>query len=199
MPTVFKQVLSDSFPYANGDLHTLNANWVYDVGSFGITTNVCYATANPCLAYRADAGPFADQYSEATVSLTVVGGTQNCGPGVRIAAGANTGYYIQLATNLTQLVRDVAGSVVVLVTTGVSFATGDVCRLAAVGNLLTVYKNGAPLAGFTNILDTAIASGYLGQFGAGIATSNGLTSWAGGTALVQAGGLSPGFDFGYRE
>ena len=188
MPAKFMQLASDAFPYANGDLHTANANWVYSVGSFLVSSNKCYANANPCLAYRSDVGVQTDQYADFTCVITVASGTQNCGPAVRVQPGATSGYYVQLGSDQTQLTRNVTGTNTALATVATGyFATGDVCRLAIVGNALTVYKNGMALPGFTGIVDTTFASGYLGMFGAAALTDNGASVWAGGTVSNTQG------------
>lgn len=179
---VSTQLLSDSFSYTNGDLHTKNASWVYGVGTFQVSSNKVFSSAAGIdSAFRSDQVWQNDQYSEVTAVITGNSATQNGGPAVRVAPGATTFYGIQYANNAFNILKEVAGALTVLASFGSGFAvTGDVVRLQVVGNCLTAFKNGVPVAGLTNITDNSIASGSAGIWAAGNATINGYSSWAGG-------------------
>ncbi len=182
---VSTQLLSDSFVYANGDLHTRNANWVYGVGTFQVSSNKVFSSAAGIdSAYRSDQVWPNDQYSEVTAVITGNSATQNGGPAVRVAAGATTFYGIQYANNAFNILKEVAGTLTVLASHGSGLAvTGDLVRLQVVGNCLTAFINGVAVAGLTNITDNSIASGNAGIWAAGNATINGYSSWAGGKVL----------------
>lgn len=179
---VSTQLLSDAFPYANGDLHTDNANWVYGAGTLQVSANKVFASsASVSSAFRSDQVWPADQYSETTM---VIGGTaavQNGGPAIRVAAGATTFYGVQCASATFALIKEVAGTLTSLGTNAVFPITGDVIRIQVVGNALTVLKNGVPVIGMTNIVDNSIASGNAGLWGVGNSTTNGYSTWAGGS------------------
>lgn len=174
------QSLSDSFVYANGDLHTDNPNWVYQTGSFQISANKCFPSANPCLAYRSDVVWPADQYSRVTAVVAVAAATQNCGPAVRVSTSATTGYVVQYATNLLRISKYVAGVNTTLATSTVNPITGDVVELIAIGSQIVCLLNGHMAC---SAVDTSIASGNAGLFGAANATSNGFSAWDGGSVL----------------
>lgn len=179
---VSTQLLADLFPYANGNLHTQNANWVFGAGTLQVSANKVFASsASVSSAFRSDQVWPADQYSETTM---VIGGTaavQNGGPAVRVAAGATTFYGVQCASATFALIKEVAGTLTSLGTNAVFPVTGDVIRLQVVGNTLTVFKNGVAVTGMTNIVDNSIASGNAGLWGVGNSTTNGYSTWAGGS------------------
>lgn len=179
---VVTQLLSDSFPYANGNLHTANANWVFGANTFQVSANKVFASsASVSSAFRSDQVWPADQYSETTMVIGGTAATQNGGPAVRVAAGATTFYGVQCASATFALIKEVAGVLTSLGTNAVFPVTGDVIRIQAVGNSLTVFKNGVAVSGMTNITDNSIASGSAGLWGVGNATTNGYSTWAGGS------------------
>ena len=177
------QVLSDSFVYANGDLHTRNSNWVYQTGSFQISSNKCYASANPCWSHRSDDTSGSNQYSRVTAVVTVAAGVQNCGPGVRMISGSQwgTGYYAQFANN--QLVLNVLNNTTATqLGSSASFPiTGDVIETNVQGICIRVLKNSTPVI---TAFDTTYSAGQTGIYGAANATSNGFSAWSGGTSNV---------------
>jgi hypothetical protein len=190
---------SDAFPYANGDLHAANANWVYEGASaFSIATNKCYyAAASPGLAYRADVSPAGnDQWAQATMVITGSSATQNVGPAVRLGAAALTAYIVQCGSDLLQLTKYVNGTPTALASaTPNSTANGDIILLTAEGSILTVYKNATQVI---QVTDSAIAGGNIGIFGAGNATVNGFSAWSGGCKIDPVNGSSlssVGFSF----
>lgn len=177
---VSTQLLTDAFPYANGDLHTANANWVYQTGTFTVSTNKVFSQTSG-FAYRTDTAWQADQYSQVTAVVTAGSATQNTGPAVRISTSADNAYCIQYANNLFRLSKCAAGTFTALANASTALPiTGDVIRLQVVGNVLTVFQNGTAVAGLTNIVDNTFATGSAGIFGAGTATANGFSAWAGG-------------------
>lgn len=180
---VSTQLLTDSFPYANGNLHTANANWVFQTGVFTVSSNKVFSSTTG-FAYRTDTTWQADQYSEVTAVVATSSATQNCGPAVRVSTSADNAYCIQFANNLFQISKCVAGTFTPLATSGSFPVTGDVIRLQVVGNVLTCFKNGTAVTGLTNIVDNTFASGQAGIFGAGNAVQNGYSAWNGGK--VQA-------------
>ena len=177
---VVTQLASDSFTYANGDLHAANANWAYEGSStFQVSSDKVFSShAGINLTYRSDLTPSNDQYSEVTAVVTGNASGQNCGPAVRVSSSATTCYAVQYANNTFTVFKEVAGTLTVLNSVASGFpVTGDVIRLYAVGTLLVVTKNGAFVMSAT---DNSIASGNVGLFGAGSATTNGYSSWDGG-------------------
>lgn len=178
---------TDSFVYSNGDLHTKNANWVYNgTSSFTVSSDKVYyssTTQNPGLAYRTDITPDNDQYSEVTAVVTGVSGTQNCGPAVRISTSAVHGYYVAFANDLFILARaNSNGSATALASSTNRPVTGDVIRLVVRGSTLVVYQNGIAIMSAT---DATYTSGAVGIFGAGNATINGFSAWNGGNYSWQ--------------
>jgi hypothetical protein len=173
---------SDLVPYTNGDLHTKNANWVYQgASSFTVSSNKVYSNvAGISFAYRSDiSAPTNDQWAEEVVSLTTVTGTQNSGPAVRVSTSAQTAYILQMGTNLLRLSSVIAGVTATLGDALSPAVTGDAVRITVVGTTLKVFKNGVLVIG--PITDANIASGNVGIFSAGNATVNGFSKWAGGS------------------
>jgi hypothetical protein len=175
---------SDTFTYANGDLHTANANWVYEGSStFTISSNICYVTAAqlPAFTYRSDAQPVGnDQWAQCTMHITG-NSAQNCGPAVRIATGAQTAYAAQCATSLLRLIKYVNGTITVLGTASPNnTSNGDVILVTAIGSTITLYQNGTQKV---QVTDTAITSGNVGIFGAGSGTLNGPSAFQGGSII----------------
>lgn len=178
------QLLSDLFPYANGDLHTANANWTYGVGTFQVSANKVFSSnAAVSSAFRSDQVWPADQYAEVTAVIGGTSATQNGGAAVRVANGATTFYGVQYASATFGLIREVAGTLTTIGSSAAFPVTGDLIRLQVVGNALTVFKNGTAVAGMTNIVDTNIASGSAGLWGVGTVTLNGYSTWAGGSVV----------------
>ncbi len=169
---------TDTFTYANGDLHTANVNWVYPAGSFTVSSNVVYcSSATVSSAYRNDLSPGADQYAQCTAVITTVGATQNTGPAVRMQTGANSYYFIQYATNNFNIARMIAGTIFVLLT-GTTFpVNGDTIKLSMRGNVLTAWINGIAIQ---SVVDNTHVSGKVGIYGAGNTVANGIDNWEGG-------------------
>lgn len=181
--------INDSIPYANGDLHTANASWVYEGSSaFTVSTNkVFYSTVAqvPGFAYRSDATPGNDQWSQCTMVIAGTGATQNCGPAVRVSASQATGYYVQCANNLFALSKIVNGTPTQLGTSGTFPTTGGKVTLMVTGSTLRVFLNGVKQI---EVTDTDITSGNVGIMGAGNSLTNGVSAIAGGTVITSANG-----------
>lgn len=178
------QAVTDSFSYANGDLHTANASWVYAVGTFNVNSNAAFGSAAASFSYRND-GPLAtaNEYSQATLVETVSNVTQNHGPCVRMSTSVQTGYCLQLANDIFRLIFWNAGSAVVLADYTASAGvpkTGDVVLISVISTTIRVYKNGACLAPCGTV-DTNLATGATGLFSNGNANSNGVSSFQSGT------------------
>jgi hypothetical protein len=180
---------SDLVPYANGDLHTANANWVYDNGTYTVLSNAVYCSAAAAfpfnVAHRSDASPGADQYAECVVIIGTNSGVQNGGPAVRIGAGGTTYYALQLANNISHIVRASGGVLTVIRSSTVAAVTGDRWRITARANVITAWRNGIAMG---SVIDNTLSSGNVGMVNAGNATLNGFTAWAGGNYVWQQTG-----------
>lgn len=179
---VSAQLLSDAISYANGDLHTDNANWVYGAGTFQVSANKIFSSATGInSAYRSDQVWPNDQYAETTVVITGAAATQSNGPAVRVAPGAITFYGVQCASATFFLIKEVAGTLTTIGSNAVFPVTGDVIRLQVIGNSLTVFKNGVAVSGMTNIIDNSIASGNAGIWSSANSVTNGISAWDAGS------------------
>lgn len=168
--------LVDSVPYANGDLHTANVNWVYQTGTFNVNANAIFGSAASSLAYRSDGANTANEFAQATVIETVASAAQNHGPCVRVQTGSLTAYCLQLAIDSFRIIYLNAGVITTLYSfdTSVFPLTGDVLKIQAVGNLLSGFRNGVLLGSVT---DPNIASGLTGLVSFGNANSNGVSNF----------------------
>ena len=177
---------SDSFTYANGDLHAANSNWAYEGSSaFTISSDVVYSTAsqNPNFAYRSDFSSNSDQWAQVTAVVTGTS-TQNCGVAVRISSSQQTAYIVQYWNNGLRLGKYINGTFTLLVNADTFFpVTGDKLLLVAQGTTITLYKNGTQVAQAT---DSSISSGLVGIFGAGSGTLNGFSAFQCGN-VVETG------------
>lgn len=179
------QLVSDAFAYSNGDLHTQNANWAYENGTFQVSSNKCFGSSGGGLAYRSDVSANANQYAQVTAVVTGSSGVQNCGPAVRVSTSANTAYFLQYASDLFTLRKVVAGTVTTLASSSSFPANGDILAIYAIGSLIVVTKNGLLVMSAS---DAAIASGNVGLSNTGSSTTNGFSSFSGGnlTALFSS-------------
>ena len=181
--------ISDSIAYSNGDLHTKNANWVYEGSSaFTVSGNkVYYATTaqNPGFAYRSDAAAGPDQWAQCSMVITAASGTQNCGPAVRISASQQSAYYVSAANNLMRLSKIVNGTATSLGTSGTFPVTNSNILLTALGSTISVFMAGVKLI---EVTDTDLTTGNAGISGAGNATSNGFNVMYCGTLISVPSG-----------
>jgi len=175
-------VVTDTFSYANGDLHAANANWVYQVGTFTVSSNAVYGQATLALAYRTD-GPTstANEWAQETVVETGVSGTQVNGPCVRMQTAASTAYCAGIALDEVDIFLWNAGALTVLKALGTP-KTGDVIRIQATGTTISIYQNGI-LQG--SVTDATIASGNTGIYSSSNTTANGATNFQSGTVTSQ--------------
>lgn len=187
-----KQLISDSFAYADGDLHAANVNWAYvTTSTFAVSTNRVFSShAGLNFTYRSDFPTLVNQYSQVTAVIGGTSVTQNGGPAVFIDTTTQTAYVVQYASNIFRL-QIIAGGGLTLLGSNDAAApvTGDIIRLQLLNQALTVFKNGVAVTGMTNISNSAIISGRPGLFGAGNATLNGYTTFSAGTFT----GLAPNF------
>lgn len=176
------QLVADVFPYANGDLHTANVNWTYQSGSYNVNANRAFSSAALSFTFRSDVTPGNDQYAEAVMVVGGNSGTQNGGPCVRMAAGAQTAYCIQTASNILRISRWLAGSQTTMFENdSVVPITGDLLRIQAKGTLISIFKNGTLIG---SIVDPSIASGNVGFAFAGNSTTNGVSSFDAGNLVT---------------
>jgi hypothetical protein len=151
------------------DLHSYNANWVENSGTFNIKNvggafGVLAATyvGGNALASWQGASFSADQWAQLTM-FTVTSG-QGIGPAARVAASGNSGYFYRPASATTRVLYKInAGSYTLLGTSNTSHANaiGDVLRIAVIGSSIRCYINGA-LESFGAITDATLASGFPG-------------------------------------
>lgn len=174
--------ITDTVPYANGDLHTANANWVYVSGTFTVSSGVVYgSSAGTQQAYRSDGPNATNAYAQATMVIAGNSATQNIGPCIRLQSGALTGYCILAANNTLRLRLYSSGSPTDLaIYDSQAPVTGDVLRIQGVGSLIQLYKNNVCLTP-CGVTDTNVVSGFTGIVGAASATVNGWSNFQSGT------------------
>lgn len=170
--------ITDAIAYSNGDLHTANASWVYQTGTFNVNSNAAFGSSATSLAYRSDGANTASEFAQETVVETVVSATQNHGPCVRVQTGAFSGYCLQLATNTFIVGIWNAGAFTPLGTFASSApVTGDVVKITAVGSTISGYKNGILIGSVT---DATFSTGETGAYSAASANSNGFSNFQSG-------------------
>jgi hypothetical protein len=174
--------VADTIGYSNGDLHTANANWTYQTGTFSTTSNVVYGSSATSLAYRSDGANTASEFAQERVVVTGnILSAQNAGPCVRVQTGAFTAYCIQLATNAFRISIWNAGVLTVLANFDASApVSGDIVKITASGTTISGFKNGV-LVGTAS--DAVIASGFTGMYSAGSATINGASTFQSGQII----------------
>lgn len=172
---------TDNFNRADG---ALGANWTTVPGksAIAISGNTAAASAvdpSMCAAYW-NADTFsADQYAQVTRIFGAQG--DDNWPIVRASISAATFYRVDTSNYITKSVNGVE-SYVGAVFSGFAASTtsGDVIRLAVVGNVLTLYKNGVSQGSRTDS-SSPITSGAPGMFlWVGSTTTNYLDNWEGG-------------------
>lgn len=175
--------VTDAVSYANGDLHTANANWVYTAGTFTVSSNIVYSSAaGVTTAYRSDGPNTANEYAQETMGLISAGsGVQVVGPCVRMATGSSAGYCVDSANDTLRIYVVTAGALAansLFSADNQAPVTGDIVRIQASGSLISLYKNGLLLGSVT---DTTYTTGVTGILGASNATSNGFNNFQSGT------------------
>ena len=154
------------------DLHTYNANWVENSGTFEIrNTTGSYGVqgatfvGSNALASWQGAVLSNDQWAQVTIFSLSTG--QSVGPAVRCAASGNTGYFYRGSGASARVLYRINGGTFSLLATGTTHvnAVGDVLRLVVIGSTLYCYVNGV-LDTFGAITDaTPLTSGHAGVQG----------------------------------
>lgn len=146
-------------------LTAYSANWaaVTSNGLVDATLDAVRANSSSTDAFvRWAADSFAnDQYCQVRVHTLSSGGTTANGPAVRMAAGATTCYYCALRFDTLVLWKIVAGTFTQIGAAAGPATTNDIIRIEAVGDQITVKKNGIVVIG--PVTDSAIASGSAGM------------------------------------
>lgn len=175
---------TDTMTYANGNLNTANPNWVFQTGTYTVSSNVAYGqNAALALAYRSDGANTINEWAQSTMVIAAT--TQATGPCVRMQSGASTAYCLVATSNLLRLF---------LVSAGVGTAlgnydsqapvTGDVLKVVAVGSIIMGYKcpGGSNCVLLGSAADTTITTaGFTGLYSNANATSNGVSNFQAGT------------------
>lgn len=198
---------SDSFPYASGNLTSVDGgNWANNSSvstllfvhtgspnSVGPSnTSSCSAGAgNGCFVRWTGAGGTAPASQSTQVTYTAFY-FQALGPAVRVSSTAQTGYAAYCSGGASgdfpacALVKVVNGTATTLVGTGSTFPTGATVKLTASGTTttsLTLTVNGATYATYTDS-SSPITSGTWGLLSNGQGTSR-------TTAISNATGTTP--------
>ena len=170
---------------ANTDLHSFNASFVENAGSFNLNASNQLKTnatsSGNALATYQGATFENDQWAQATS-----GNGGDVGVAVRGATSAYTGYFYRPgASNTRVLGRVVAGTITVLATSNTSHTNvaGDMYRLVVIGTTLYCYLNGV-LENFGAITDSTISSGFPGIEG-GSSTGGVLYMYMCGNAAIS--------------
>jgi hypothetical protein len=154
------------------DLHTYNANWIENSGTFEIrdttdTYGVESATqvGGNTLASWQGATLNNDQWAQTTI-YTLSSGS-SVGPAVRVATSGNTGYFYRGSGASARVLYRINAGSYTLLGTGTTHvnAVGDVLRLVVIGSTLYCYVNGV-LDTFGAIVDASpLTSGFAGVQG----------------------------------
>jgi hypothetical protein len=187
---------SDNFNRANNA--DVGANWTPVTGfsSAQIVGNRVQASAtgvDVAERYSGISWPN-DQYSQC-VAATVESGS-NVGPCVRLSAAAMTGYVTSCESAQSTLYRVNAGDFNAI-GTGAGIVAGDVLRLEAQGDQITLFVNAVTRIGPITNSDIASGSAGIGLFVDTLANGE-IDDWQGGD-FVAAGGQSPRSQHQFRR
>jgi hypothetical protein len=171
------------------DRGSLGANWSASAGSFTITSNTLAKASNGPSYYDfcryVTALGSADHYSQA--SLTTVGALCLQGPGTRLSASANSGYYCGISSNQMLLQKVTAGNPTQLTSgyTGLA-SVGWVLKLDSTGSTHTGYVDGVSKCSATDSTFSELYGGLLGYYPLdsildNFETSDGLGGGGGGS------------------
>ena len=150
-------------------------------------------TDQACAARYIGTGTFTnDQFSSAKIIIPALN-NNNCTFGAIARAGAGTNgarsyyeFYTELNTGsyslVTRLTKWVAGVRTVLASGNVTWASGDLIEIEAVGTTVRGCRNGVAVAGFS-VTDTALTTGLPGVTSAGGNSIRG-DDWTGGSATA---------------
>jgi hypothetical protein len=184
------QIATDAFAGTDG---SLGANWTTPTGATALQVASHLVepstTAADCTSLYTGASFGNDQYSEVTISALTI--NNYLSPVVRGSTTASTLYKANINQAGTKSIaigiyREVAGASTLLG----SYITmtpqvGDVIRLSAVGNIISLFQNGFLLCQVQDLGATAITSGAPGitlYITSGGLTNNQVSKWAGGNA-----------------
>lgn len=179
--------ITDTIPYANGDLHTANANWVYQAGTFTVSSNQVFGQATTALAYRSDGPNTGGEWAQTTVVNGGANNAQAAGPCVRVATGASNAYCLLFTSQSTNVFRLFLLSAGVLQPALGTYdsqvpSTGDVIKIVANGSTISAYKNGICLQP-CGVVDTTLTTGETGIYSNANATVNGISNFQSGTII----------------
>lgn len=171
------ELASDTFIGTNGTaLTSHSANWTLNTGTYEIQSNALEPTAvsaNGMASWNAIT-PNANQYAEVTLGILTGGVGVYLGPAVRIATSGFVGYRCVITSAGDVALQLENGSETTIASSsGHTYTTGDVIRLAISGSSLTCTQNGTTIASGS---DGTLTSGR-----AGISSYNTsgtrITSW----------------------
>lgn len=182
------ELASDLFACPNGtELSTCNPAWVVTQGDYAI--NAFSAIGNNATSVNMawyDLGVLwpNDQYSQGTVA-SITGADAINGLAVRIStSGAMTAYYFTWSETGQFFYKVVGGVFTEFTAIATPLDLGDVLRIAAVGNQITVYRNGSV---YLTQVDSDLAAGAPGMTGYGFTPTIGIGSWSGGDMGIPSG------------
>jgi Big-like domain-containing protein len=162
----------------------LAGNWTNEHNSLNLNNNRFRSTVGVTSVARWNARSFnADQHSQ--VRLASTAGT-TCGPAVRVATGAATGYtFGQNSSNAHNITRFNAGTGTLLATTsgGVARTIGDVYTLEVSGSAvvrLVARRNGVVVLTYSDDSASRITSGSAGIFANDVAECD---TWEGNDSV----------------
>jgi uncharacterized protein YjdB len=129
-----------------------------------------------------------DQYSQATITGGLSGGSQYVQIIVR-ATGTGDGRYSNYlfytdgasGGGHTEVAKNINGAQTTFRSFAVTFATGDIIKISAVGTTITCYKNGVAIGSVT---DSSLPGGSpgIGVYGSTVTVDN----WEGGTLVAAS-------------
>jgi hypothetical protein len=189
------QTASDNFVRPNAN--PMSGNWA-TVAAAGVTAN--QITGNVVESGNTTNGEHASYYTFgsfganqwAAIQLSVLNGSSQAAPCVRMATNANTFYLLNIiaplnASTIGTLQANVAASYTPLGTVNFpgGLAVGDWVAIQANGTTISAYKNGVFVVSFT---DSSIASGLPGlrTNAVGTPSADQINAWAAGINNVAA-------------
>ena len=156
----------------------LGANWASNAGTpFTIVSGVAVPAADPSWSYVSSVTPPADQYAK-ILTNALAGDSDSAGPAVRIATGAESGYFLEMAGSVINITKAVAGSYSAVSASDDSQPNSQTVELHAVGTDLYIYKAGVEVH---NASDASLSSGRFGLFGYPRTDNYGADTFEGGS------------------
>jgi hypothetical protein len=177
---------TDNFNRAAG---ALGASWTdvrvgLAIGGASEANRADSTTASGAASYNNTVTWPNDQYAQVVIRTSVANADEGAGPAVRMVAGS-TLYFAQGGLTDTRLYKGVANSFSQLGSTAGAVASGDILYIEAVGNQITMKKNGSTIIG--PITDSSIASGNAGMWTSSASTLS-VDDWEGGDFAGGGGG-----------